>query len=203
MRRLLLAETLGLALGILTACSATHAPSYDPNKTLSVASPDLVAIKKTSDIPNCPKLTAGSVSGGMPAVTLGCLGGGRPVDLAGLRGPMIVNFWASWCGACRQEMPALATYAKAQSAVQVIGIDFLDAQPGAPLDLAKRSGVAYPLVADPKGSLDKASPLPHIPGLPLTVFLDAQGTIAHVEAGAYDTQDEVAAAAQKYLGTGG
>ena len=203
MRRVLLAATLGLALGILTACSGTHAPSYDPNKTLSVASPDLVAIKKSSDIPNCPTLTPGSVSGGMPAVTLGCLGGGRPVDVAALRGPMIVNFWASWCAPCHEEMPALAAYAKAQSAVQVMGIDFLDAQPGAALDLAKRSGVAYPLVADPKGELDRASPLPHIPGLPLTVFIGADGAIVHIEAKAYDHEQDVADAVQKYLGTGG
>jgi thiol-disulfide isomerase/thioredoxin len=203
MRRTTLATALAAALAVLTACSGGHAPSYDGDKTLTVPAPDLVASKKQSDIPNCPKTPAGSVDGGMPAVTVPCLGGGRPVDMAGLRGPMIVNFWASWCGSCREEMPALAAYAKSQSAVKVLGVDFLDRQPGAALDLAKRSRVAYPLVADPRGALDRASPLPHISAMPMTVFLDSQGAIAHIEAQAYTSKQDVAAAAQKYLGVDG
>jgi thiol-disulfide isomerase/thioredoxin len=188
---------------MLTACSGHQAPSYDGDKTLTVPAPDLVASKKHSDIPNCPRATAGSVDGGLPSVTVPCLGGGRPVDVAGLRGPMIVNFWASWCGSCREEMPALAAFAEHQSAVQVLGVDFLDPQPAAALDLAKRSNVAYPLVADPKGALDRASPLPHIAAMPMTVFVDARGAIAHLEFHAYTSEHDVAAAAQKYLGVGG
>jgi thiol-disulfide isomerase/thioredoxin len=187
----------------LSACSGQHSPSYSGDTTLSVPAPDLVASKKHSDIPDCPKTTAGSVNRGMPAVTVPCLGGGRAVDVAGLRGPMIVNFWASWCGSCRAEMPALAAYAKSQSAVQVLGVDFLDPQPAAALDLAKRSHVAYPLVADPKGALDRASPLPHISAMPMTVFLDATGAIAHIEAKAYTSRQDVAAAARQYLGVSG
>lgn len=203
MRRTTLAAALAAALAVLTACSGQHAPSYDGDKALTVPAPDLVASKKQSDVPNCPKTVAGSVDGGMPAVTVPCLGGGRPVDVAGLRGPMIVNFWASWCGSCREEMPALAAYAKRQSAVKVLGVDFLDPQPGAALDLAKRSKVAYPLVADPKGALDRASPLPHISAMPMTVFLDSRGAIAHIEAKAYTSEQDVAAAARKYLGADG
>ncbi len=199
MRRALAALAV---LPLLAACGP-HAPTYDGDKTLTVPAPDLVASKAQSDIPNCPKSTAGSVTGGMPSVTVPCLGGGRPVDMASLRGPMIVNFWASWCRPCRDEMPALASYAKSQAAVQVLGVDYIDTQPGAALDLAKRSHVAYPLVADPKGALDHASPLPHIANMPTTVFVDAQGRIVHVEAVVFTSQQDVAAAAQKYLGVGG
>jgi thiol-disulfide isomerase/thioredoxin len=139
----------------------------------------------------------------MPTVTLPCLGGGRQVDVAGLRGPMIVNFWASWCGDCVREMPALAAYAKSQSKVLVLGIDYLDTQPGAALQLAQRSHVAYPLLADPQGTLDKASPLPHISGLPFTAFVDSSGKVVHVEAGAMKTEADVTAAAHQYLGASG
>src|SRR5262249_36397 len=180
-----------------------QAPGYDGDKILTSPPPDLVAIKKHTSIPDCPTTTSGSVDGGMPAVRLPCLGGGRPVDVAGLRGPMIVNFWASWCGSCRDEMPALAAYAKSQSSVKVLGVDFLDPQPAAALGLAKQSNVAYPLVTDPKGALDRRSPLPHISAMPMTVFLDAKGTIAHIEAKAYTSEHDVRAAAQKYLGTAG
>lgn len=203
MRRTVLAGVLVAAIAALAACSGRHTPSYGSGQTLTVPAPDLVASKKHSDIPDCPRTTGGSVAGGMPTVTVPCLGGGRPVDVAGLRGPMIVNFWASWCGSCREEMPALAAYAKSQSAVQVLGVDFLDPQPAAALELAKRSNVAYPLVADPKGALDRASPLPHISAMPMTVFLDAKGTIAHIEAKAYTSPQDVAAAARRYLGVHG
>jgi len=100
-------------------------------------------------------------------------------------------------------MPALAAYAKSHPAVTIVGIDFLDPHPDAALKLASASKVAYPLVVDPKGVLDKASPLPHIAAMPMTVFLDATGTIAHIEAQSYSSEDDVAAAAQKYLGAAG
>jgi thiol-disulfide isomerase/thioredoxin len=201
MRRALL---VALVLPLLVACGSGTPDAIKPGpQQIDVSNPQLVSFKKHTTIPDCPRVASAGVKGGMPGVTLPCLGGGRSVDVAGLRGPTIVNFWASWCGDCRKEMPALAAYAKHQSAVRVLGIDFLDPQPGAALELAKGSDVGYPLVADTKGALDKASPMPHISGLPLTVFLDAQGSIVHIEAGAMLTEKDVAEAAQKYLGATG
>jgi len=205
MRRALLpALAAALLTPFLVACGpSTPAQVFHGRSQVDVASKDLVAYKKNTAVPNCPRVAVTKVDGGMPDLTLPCLGGGRAVGVAGLRGPMIINFWASWCGSCREEMPALAAYAKSQSAVKVLGVDYLDTQPGAALELAKRSKVAYPLVADPKGDLDRASPLPHIPAMPTTVFLKADGSIAHIEAKAYTDQEDVAAAAQQYLGVGG
>jgi thiol-disulfide isomerase/thioredoxin len=193
-----------LLLPLLLACGS-HAPSAVKPGTrhIDVSSPDLVAYKSHTDIPNCPKLAPGGVDGGMPSVTVPCLGGGRPVDVAGLRGPMIVNFWASWCGDCVKEMPALAAYAKSQSTVVVLGIDYLDTQPGAALELAEESHVAYSLVADTTGALDTAGALPHITGLPYTAFIDSSGKIVHIEGGAMKTEADVAAAAHQYLGASG
>lgn len=200
MRRLLLLALVPL----LVACGRGSTPDVSPGPhDLDVANKQLVTFKKGTDIPNCPAVDSSAAEGGMPSVTLPCLGGGRSVDVAGLRGPAIVNFWASWCSGCRKEMPALAAYAAHQTKVRVLGIDFLDPQPGAALELAQRSDVRYPLMADPKGALDKASALPHISGLPMTVFLSADGSIAQIEAGTMTTEDDVAAAARKYLGVSG
>jgi len=203
-RALLVVMGILLAVPMLAACGpGTPRQALQGKAHLDVGSPDLAAFKKQTDIPNCPKGVSTGVAGGMPAVTLPCLGGGREVDTAGLRGPMIVNFWASWCGDCRREMPALAAYARSHPEVKVLGVDYLDTQPGAALELAERSRVGYPLVADPSAALDKASPLPHIAGLPFTVFLDPHGKVVHMEAGAMLTEADVADAAQKYLGVGG
>jgi thiol-disulfide isomerase/thioredoxin len=168
-----------------------------------VGTKDLVAFKKQTDVPDCPHVKSAAADGGLPAITLPCLGGGRSVDLAGLRGPMVVNLWAYWCDVCRKEMPALASYARSQSTVKVLGIDYVDPEPGGALQLAKNSKVGYPLVADPGAQLDHASPLPHIPGLPVTVFLGADGKVVHIEAGALKTEADVAAAVKQYLGVGG
>jgi thiol-disulfide isomerase/thioredoxin len=203
-RALMAAALSALALPLLVACGAHPPSALTPgNRRIDVSSPDLVAYKLRTDIPDCPKVAADPVPGGMPSVTVPCLGGGRAVDVAGLRGPMIVNFWASWCGDCVKEMPALAAFAKGQSTVKVVGIDVLDTGPGAALQLAGRSHVGYPLLADPDGTLDHASPLPVIPGLPFTAFVDATGRLVHYQTGAMKTEADVAAAARKYLGAPG
>jgi thiol-disulfide isomerase/thioredoxin len=192
-------------LAALTACTGKdpgHALAPGSH-TVDVAGKSLVAFKRHTRIPDCPAVSSQGVDGGMPGVTLPCLGGGRSVDVAGLRGPMIVNFWASWCGDCRKEMPALAAYAKSHPSVKVLGIDYLDPQPGAALQLAKNSDVRYPLLADTDASLDKASPMPHILGLPMTVFLGADGSIAHIEFHTMKSEADVVAAAKQYLGAGG
>jgi thiol-disulfide isomerase/thioredoxin len=193
------------AVLVLGACSGGATPGgLRPGpQAVDVAGKQLVAFKQHSRIPDCPAVSSSGVDHGMPDVTLPCLGGGRSVDVAGLRGPMIVNFWASWCGACRQEMPALAAYAQTHPSVKVVGIDYLDPQPAAALQLAARSDVRYPLLADTRGVLDRARPLPNIPGLPTTVFLAADGSVAHVEFRTMSTEHDVAAAAERYLGAGG
>ena len=200
MRRILLV----LVALVLAGCSSTAPKAIAPGPSkVDVGSKDLVALKKQTDVPNCPKAPGVPVAGGLPSVTLACLGGGRSVDVADLRGPMIVNFWASWCGDCRKELPALAAYARSHPGVKVLGIDYSDVQPGAALQLAQKSKVGYPLIADPGQYLDAKSPLPHIPGLPITVFLDASGKLVGKQAGAMLTTSDVAAAAKKYLGVSG
>ena len=112
-----------------------------------------------------------------------CLGDGPAVRLAGLRGtPAGLNLWASWCEPCRDELPLFADLAGASgSSLRVLGIDVQD-DPGAALSLLADAGVHYASVRDDDGGHQGAAALG--PGLPMTVFVDADGVITHAQRGA-------------------
>jgi cytochrome c biogenesis protein CcmG/thiol:disulfide interchange protein DsbE len=86
-----------------------------------------------------------------PRFSLPRLGGGAAIDLHELRGQVVVvNFWASWCAACRDEHPALAQVWQRyrDRGVVLVGVDFEDTE-GAALAYARAMGGDWPLVADP------------------------------------------------------
>ena len=118
---------------------------------------------------------SGTASKGLAAVTLPCLGGGRGVPMARLRGPMVVNLFAQWCPPCREELPYYQAFAKKYAGkVGVLGVDWSDTRPGLALELAKQSGVTYPLVADPDQQLRAIGN-----GLPQLILLDRAGTVVY------------------------
>ena len=103
------------------------------------------------------------------------LGDAADVDLAGLRGrPVVVNFWASTCAPCVREMPALESVSQAAGDdVAFVGVAVNDRVADA-LELAERTGVTYPLVADADGSffVEAGATL-----LPTTLVIDQDGTV--------------------------
>lgn len=105
-----------------------------------------------------------------PDFELQLLGGGT-VSSDDLKGrPVVLNFWASWCIPCREEMPAFermwARYR--DEGVRIIGVNLQDSEAGA-RDFVEDVDVTYPIALDPKGSL--ASDL-GVRGLPQTFFID-------------------------------
>ena len=115
-----------------------------------------------------------------PRVELPGLDGGR-VRLADFRGrPLVVNFWASWCGPCVEEMPAFErAHQRLGERVAFLGIAQRDER-GAAQALAARTGVTYPLAHDPAGrSFDAFGGL----GMPATAFIRPDGTLAAVHTG--------------------
>ena len=179
MRRLVLAV---LVVVLLAGCSASPPGSSggsggsDRAATSSggvdVDTAALRAQKRDAGVAAC---RPGSGTNQLPHLTLRCLGGGRSVDLATLRGPMVINLFAQWCGPCRAEMPYYQRlHRKAAGTVGVLGVDYLDTQPSRALALVKQTGVTYPLVADPLGELRGPLRIRYTPSI---VFLRRDGSV--------------------------
>jgi thiol-disulfide isomerase/thioredoxin len=118
-----------------------------------------------------------------PRVELPGLRGGR-VRLAALRGrPVVVNFWASWCPPCLAEMPEFErVHRRLAGRVAFLGVNQHD-QPRAAEELARSTGVTYPLAVDPAGrAFDAFGGL----GMPTTALIRADGTVADIFAGQLD-----------------
>ena len=96
---------------------------------------------------------------------------GRPVSLASYAGkPIVLNMWASWCTGCYAEARALATFARTQPQVQVVGVDVQDSVADAKA-FYRRFGWRHPSIFDPQGVIAARFGLQ---GLPATLFLDRQ-----------------------------
>lgn len=200
MRRAL-AAALGAAVLLLTGCTADDVPVPGPGAAdVDVDTPQLRAIKSEAGIEDCAPGKASD--SGLPDLTLPCLGGGPDVDLAGLRGPLVINLWQSYCAPCRKEMPALQEfYEKHGDQVPVLGIDGTDVQPEAALEFAKKVGATYPQLADPGGDLSGQSPFPVIRGYPYLAIVDADGDLAYQQFGGVDSYDELVDLVEEHLGT--
>ncbi len=110
--------------------------------------------------------------------------------------PTVINFFASWCGPCKEEMPALQAAAQ-RSAGQVafVGVGHQDSRTRG-VDMLEETGVTYPAAYDPQGSVAAAYGLRR--GLPATVFVAADGTIRETVLGPLDL-DELNAKIQHLL----
>jgi cytochrome c biogenesis protein CcmG/thiol:disulfide interchange protein DsbE len=112
----------------------------------------------------------------------------QQVSLSQYQGkPLIVNFWASWCGPCQQETPLLASFYKANGArVAIVGIDSNDSTANA-IKFARAKGVGYPVGVD---STIGAADAYNVAALPQTFFLDARHRVVERAFGAL-TQAEL------------
>jgi len=207
-RRRMFAAVVLLVTPVLAGCVSDGGsgppaglPALGSPGAVDVGTAALRAQRKAAGIAACPPtdrasgVSAEPSARRLPDVTLPCLGGGPAVDLASLRGPLVVNFWAQWCVKCRDELPYFARLHRA--GVDVLGVDFQDTQPGAALTLAERAGVRFPSVADPTGQL--RAPL-RVIALPTTVFVAADGTVAMQATREFTSYDELVTTVRDVLG---
>jgi thiol-disulfide isomerase/thioredoxin len=179
-RVLLLPGALVLACALLAGCGSS-APSADRGggggTGVDVATAALRHQRAQAGIEPCPAATGKNQ---LPDLTLPCLGGGRSVDLAKLQGPLVINLFAQWCGPCRGELPYYQRlHRESKGKLHVLGVDYLDTQPSRALELARQTGVTYPLVADPGGRLRGYHGIGR--GLPGVVLVDATGKVVAVQ----------------------
>lgn len=100
---------------------------------------------------------------------------GNPVRLSSFRGqPVILNFWATWCPPCKQEMPALQRlHEEMGGRVRIIGIDRAE-----PVDTVRRFadqyGITFTIALD---RTDELATRYGLTGIPETFFLDSGGVV--------------------------
>ena len=198
----------GLGLGV-SACGATNqgtvagsvAAGPASGTPLAPAPTDLRRARVDAGIPDPPVADAAiaAVAGGLPDVTLEALGGGSPTRLAGVRGrPMVINFWAQWCAPCREEAPRLRELlARGKDQVLLVGVDTADPRADLAIEFATLVRWFYPHLADPEKQLHGALGLP---GLPSTVFVRADGVVAHRHPGLIRTDEELFGLVKDHLG---
>lgn len=198
------ATALVAVLLLLTAaCTEQPDAAQDPPPSVDVDTPELRAQKEAAGIEDCPTATGPPpADAALPDLTLPCLGGGADVDLSALKGPLVINLWAQWCEPCRDELPYYQRlHEEAAGELRVLGIDYLDPQPGGALALAEATGVTFPSLADPDGRLRQVW---RVRGLPGVVFVDEQGRVTNPDARptylVIESYDQLAGLVREHLG---
>lgn len=122
---------------------------------------------------------------------------GEPVRLVDYRGKVVIlNFWASWCVPCRKEFPLLKQVHGGD--VVVLGVVYRDSKRAAAAFM-RDQGATWPGLIDPDGEIADAYDVAAKPGLPVTVAIDANGSLVRRHIGELrrgDLEGLIAAAQQ-------
>jgi cytochrome c biogenesis protein CcmG/thiol:disulfide interchange protein DsbE len=131
------------------------------------------------------RMPSGMVGTSVPSVTLKSLDGQRTLDLAGLRGPVVVNFFASWCAPCRVEHPHILDSVRAHG-LHWVGLAYRDRPTATQRWLDELGDPFRTIWQDPEGQAGVAL---GITGVPETFVIDRNGVIRHVHRGPLDADD--------------
>ncbi|WP_405101341.1 TlpA family protein disulfide reductase [Micromonospora sp. NBC_01412] len=175
------------------ACEALTAPpaAATPTPTASGSAPAPAA--------PTPTASGAAPAGGsvLPELTLPCFTGGDQVALRDVRGPAVINLWASWCGPCRKELPAFQRLSERSAGrLQVVGVNARDSRDAAQ-SIGEDFGIRFPVLFDQGDSLSRGL---NRNAIPLTVFVDADGRVRHVDVSGALDDARLAELVRRHLG---
>ena len=107
---------------------------------------------------------------------------GENLRLSEYRGDVVmINFWATWCGPCRQEMPLLDELYNRYERVgfNLLGVN-IDDDSNKAMDMIRELGVDFPVLFD---SSKKVSKMYDVDAMPVTVLVDREGNVRFVHQG--------------------
>ncbi|MGI5503533.1 TlpA family protein disulfide reductase [Lentzea sp. CA-135723] len=164
-RWLVVVLVLGVA-GVVALWPRDESPAPP---TPSRPAQDVAALRGQAQLRPC-------VPGAQDGVGVTCLGDGTRTALA-LRGPLLINFWATWCQPCQEELPVLDSYAKQPGAVPVVPV-LVESREADGLELLARLGVRLPSVHDEADELRRKVKAPK--SLPATYYVSADGQVRQI-----------------------
>ncbi|TMD83900.1 MAG: TlpA family protein disulfide reductase [Chloroflexi bacterium] len=109
---------------------------------------------------------------------------GVSVRLSQYRGkPVLLNFWATWCAPCQDEMPLIQGAADRYTGtgLTVLAVDYQQTDAAAMRAFLRRAGARFPAVYDPNGQI--AAEYGVSIGLPVSIFIDRSGKVEVIQVG--------------------
>ncbi len=109
---------------------------------------------------------------------------GKPISKDNLAGKVVlVNFWATWCPPCREEIPELLRLKKEfKDRMEVVGISEDDDPPASVLKFARQNAMTYPIVMATPELIESYG---GVPALPTSFLVDTQGRVVQKHSGLY------------------
>ena len=148
-------------------------------------------------IPSCDEIDTSKETS--EELKMACLDSSSEINYHSIKGPIIINVWASWCTGCKEEMPYFVDlYANLifkSGEIKLLGIDVDEKNADSGPNFIKSHGMSWPHLED----TDSRSKLVFGPGVPVTYFLDKSGEVIHKHIGAYRSKSQLYEAVEKYF----